>query len=70
MSVRVEWMTAPYVAASAVPPGTGVGEHETNAPALIIEADTVVVVEGDLHQLRDLLDRLGQALDKFEEQAP
>lgn len=70
MSVRVEWMTAPYVATSAVPPGTEAGEHETDAPALIIEADTAVVIEGDLPQLRDLLDRLGRALDHLEGQAP
>lgn len=70
MSVRVEWMTAPYVAVSAVPPGTEVGEHDTDETALIIEADEAVVIEGNLPALRDIVDRLGQALDKLEEEQP
>lgn len=60
MSAYVEWMHTdhPFLSMEVVPAGTEVpdeGEFSTSTTALVIAADTIVVIEGEPKVLAEML---------------
>lgn len=56
MTVHVEWMSDPSV--SLVPAGTEIGGYNTDTDAIVIEADSVLVIEGDIEAFAERVRRL------------
>lgn len=54
MSVRVEWMTSGFMSTRYVEdPSVMVDGQVSDGPAVVIEADNVVVIEGSRESLRE-----------------
>jgi hypothetical protein len=52
MSTRVEWASVPFISAGVVAQGTEIGEDAVDGElAVVINADTVFVIEGDRDDL-------------------
>lgn len=63
MSQHVEWLNVENALPRAFPAGVEIGENETERPAIVFGFDDLVVIEGDVNDLRIVLSR---ALGKLE----
>jgi hypothetical protein len=65
MSVHVEWYDASMTSLAIYPTGSEIGEDEvTEEIALVVEGDSISVIEGSVDRIRTMLEKALQALPR------